>query len=194
MEEQAMFMDAGQAMHFAFLMEEYEASPECMTWQAIRTVLKMLGLREKLEAMVGRTGTVNFSGLSPLEIRGQCQMIRSSIVNRLHPAESAAMLARYTLDPLVKARAIRFLSEYIFPVGTGSERLLYDYCVLSCFSKREMEKGQRAELLERLGVKPKSAAGFVRTAKRRVREYERRAEERMQDVFEQGGLVSVEAA
>lgn len=195
-EEKAMFMDAGQAISFAFLMEGYESSPECMTWQAIRKVLKMLGLRQRLEEMVGRTGTVNFNGLEPLEVRGQCQMIRSSVRNRLHPAEAAVLIARHTHDTLEKARAITYLSEYIFPAAAGTnggQRLAYDFFVMRCFPSRKMEAGERADMAERLGLKAKSSAAYVRTARRRIKELTERAERRMREVFVDGGVIDAEA-
>ncbi|MCP3022286.1 hypothetical protein [Cupriavidus basilensis] len=194
--EQAMFMDAGQAIQFAFLMEEYESSPECMTWQAIRKVLQMLGLRRRLEEMIGRTGTVNFKGLQPLEIRGQCQMIRSSVAHRLHPAEAAVLIARHTHDPLAKAKAITYLSEYVFPAAAGAnggQRLAFDYFVLRCFPTRNMEAGERTDIAERLGLKPKSSAAYVRTARRRIKELGERADQRMQAVFVEEGLIDAQA-
>lgn len=194
--EQSMFMDAGQAIQFAFLMEQYESSPECMTWQAIRKVLQMLGHRKRLDEMIGRTGTVNFKGLQPLEIRGQCQMIRSAIEHRLHPAEAAVLIAQHTYDPLAKAKAITYLSEWVFPAAAGTnggQRLAFDFFVLRCFPSRKMEAGERADIAERLGLKPKSSAAYVRTARRRIKELIERADKRMQEVFEEGGLIDAHA-
>lgn len=190
--EVPMFMSVGQAISFAFLMETYDASPECMTWQAIRKVLSMLGRRKLLEEMTGRTGTVNFAGLQPLEIRGQCQLIRNSVTSRLHPAEAAVLIARNTHRSIDKARAITYLSEYIFPLAAGAagaERLAFDFFVLRCFPNRKMEKGERSSIAERLGLNPKSAAAHVRTARKRVGELSARAEANMQPVFEDGGLI-----
>ncbi|WP_070106477.1 hypothetical protein [Burkholderia plantarii] len=188
--ELPMFMSVGQAISFAFLMETYDASPECMTWQAIRRVLSMLGRRKLLEEMIGRTGTVNFAHLQPLEIRGQCQLIRNSVTSRLHPAEAAVLIARNTHRAVDKARAITYLSEYIFPFAAGgAERLAFDFFVLRCFPNRKMEKGERSSMAERLGLNPKSAAAHVRTARKRIGELAARAEANMQPVFEDGGLI-----
>lgn len=194
--EPSMFTNASQAVSFAFVMQEYEGSPECMTWQAIRKVLAMLGLTKALAAMEDRTGTVSFKGLQPLEIRGQCQMIRSSVRSRLHPAEAAVVIARNTRNPEDKAKAIAYLAEFVFPAAAGTnggQRLAYDFFVLRCFPVRKMEKGERADIAQRLGLKPRSVAAYVRTARRRIKELEQRAEERLQAIYAEGGLGNAEA-
>lgn len=75
---QAMFRSTSQALHFSYMIQAYEVSVENIMSKAIRAIMKELGIWNE-----GDPSTVDFSGLSPLEIRGQCAMIRAIVRDRL---------------------------------------------------------------------------------------------------------------
>lgn len=83
-----IFTSTGQAVHFAYLVQSFEACPESQFAKEMRKHQAMLG-------ELGYRSTVDFSGLNPMEIRGQMAMVRSAVESKLPKPESDALKARY---------------------------------------------------------------------------------------------------
>lgn len=84
-----IFNTTAQAVHFSFLIQAYEASPESQMGKMMR--------RAAEEVDGTHRSTVHLDGLNPLEIRGQCALIRGAIAHQLPKPEADAMRARYGL-------------------------------------------------------------------------------------------------
>lgn len=93
MNQEAIFQSAGQALHVSFLMEILPVAQESFMQKAIDDHLRSIGEYEP--AMPMHLRTLNFGGLSKLEIRGQCAMIRSAVDNLLPWPEACAVKAYY---------------------------------------------------------------------------------------------------
>jgi hypothetical protein len=98
--EQAIFSNAGQAVHVAFLIMAQEATQDAPLRKAIIRVMESIKLdsaqqRGWLDQLRGTGGgTVNFAGLSSDEIRAQCALITQS-VKKLPAAEMWVLQAKY---------------------------------------------------------------------------------------------------
>lgn len=85
-------MSVPRALHFAYLIQAYEAAPESIMAKVLRTCVEECDVWEPRKAR-----TVDFSGLSPLEIRAECAGIRAAVVRVLPRLECAVIQARYEL-------------------------------------------------------------------------------------------------
>lgn len=122
----AIFRSTTQALHFAYLIQAYEASVESAMGSIVRRRLMELGISEGTR----EESSVSFDGLNALEVRGQCAMIRLAVESLLPAAESWAIKARYGLTNIVERPgqvkayvfaeerivAMRALSAYFAPV------------------------------------------------------------------------------
>lgn len=97
----AIFKSTEQALHVSFLILSVPAMGENKFRQFLIQVLEQapnLTKRQQvwLDQLKGeRSGTVDFGGLSQMEVRGQCAMIAAAVRDRLPLTESAALLARF---------------------------------------------------------------------------------------------------
>lgn len=97
----AIFQSTEQALHVSFLILSVPAMGENKFRQFLIHVMEEApGLSKRQQAWLAqlkgeRSGTVNFSGLDQMEVRGQCAMIVATVTDRLPTTESAALLARF---------------------------------------------------------------------------------------------------
>jgi hypothetical protein len=101
MEQEAIFENAGQAVHVAFLIMGQEATQDAPLRKAIIRVMESVQLapnqRHWLDQLRGGggDGTVNFAGLSGDEIRAQCVMITQAVKTKLPNVEMWVLQAKY---------------------------------------------------------------------------------------------------
>lgn len=110
---QAVFRSVHQALHVAFLMAVLPPTQKSPTMSVINELMDMAGIRREVE----REGTVNFAGLSPLEVRGQCAMVIGAVRHQLQPAERYAIEAWYAHDAS-KREAVEWLRDWCAPHWT----------------------------------------------------------------------------
>lgn len=100
-EQQAIFENAGQAVHVAFLIMAQEATQDAPLRKAIIRVMESIRLapnqRHWLDQLrgAGGGGSVNFAGLSSDEIRAQCAMITQAVKTKLPNVEMWVLQAKY---------------------------------------------------------------------------------------------------
>ena len=85
-------MSVPRALHFAYLIQAYEASPESIMARIMREHVEDVDVWEPRKLK-----TIDFSGLSPLEIRAECAGIRRAVGALLPAKECAVIRARYGL-------------------------------------------------------------------------------------------------
>ena len=108
-DEAPIFTSVEQCLHVCFLMGTLPVSQKSQTQAVIERMIEQSGtvpLREK--------STVNFSGLSPLEVRGHCAMIRAVVDDHLPAPEIAVIHARYAYQ-MQKAAGVRAIRDYCLP-------------------------------------------------------------------------------
>lgn len=107
--EQPIFRSVQQALHFSFLMETLPVSRK----SAMTQIYAQGGNRVWDEPR--DPSTVHFGGLSELEVRGQCAMVRGAVIAHLLPAERHAVHARYALQS-VQAAGVRAMRDAAMPL------------------------------------------------------------------------------
>lgn len=98
-----MFKDAGQAVHFAFVMEQYTVS--------------MGGSMHYFdEVRKARNGNeINLADLTPTEIRAQCSSVRDLVRTKLPMLEESALVARFSHNQRIQTAAIINVADHFAP-------------------------------------------------------------------------------
>ncbi|MCC2962194.1 hypothetical protein LK540_17340 [Massilia sp. IC2-278] len=97
----AIFADAGQAVHVAFVVMGQEAAHGAPFRAALLRVMEQVHLetdqqRHWLDQLRGeRAGTVNFAGMSTLDVRAQCALIAQAVRTKLPETEMWVLQAKY---------------------------------------------------------------------------------------------------
>lgn len=114
---QAVFRSVHQALHVAFLMAVLPPTQKSNTQALIEQLMRDAGVLREVE----HDGTLNFQGLSPLEVRGQCAMVRGAVEHHCTEPERMAIWAWFAHDEN-KARAISYLCDWCTPYWTVESR------------------------------------------------------------------------
>ena len=86
-----IFRSVDQALHVAFLMDILQVRERSQMGRIIERMMVEAGVT----AGRSEAGSVNFGGLSPLEVRGQCAMIRAAVKDHLAQHHTCAVWARW---------------------------------------------------------------------------------------------------
>lgn len=103
----AVFRSVHQALHVAHLMAVLPPTQKSNTQALIEHLMREAGVSREVE----RDGTLNFQGLSPLEVRGQCAMVRGAVIHHCTEPERMAIWAWFAHDGS-KAEGVRFLRDW----------------------------------------------------------------------------------
>ncbi|MEO7579927.1 MAG: hypothetical protein ABIT83_20145 [Massilia sp.] len=100
-QQEAIFENAGQAVHVAFLIMAQPATQDAPLRMALIRIMESIKLESKQQRhwldqlRGGGDGTVNFSGLSGGDIRAQCAMITQAVKTKLPNVEMWVLQAKY---------------------------------------------------------------------------------------------------
>ncbi len=180
-----VFQSVGQALHFSYLLEVMPATQKGSTQMLIESIKQQLG---KMEAKV--SSSINFDGLSPLELRGQCAMVRGAAQNHLTGIEHDAVRARYG-HRMTKANGVRGVSSYVQAMTT----LHNDGAMLAVgwwmYHKptRIADRYTLKDVAREYHCDLKEVSGALAVLRRASESLERRAHERLGELFMRTGLV-----
>ncbi|MDI4633307.1 hypothetical protein J7U46_09635 [Pelomonas sp. V22] len=180
-----IFQSVGQALHFSYLLEALPATQKGSTQMLIESIRQQLG---KLEARV--SSSVNFEGLSPLELRGQCAMVRGAALNHLTSIEHDAVRARYG-HRMTKAAGVRGVASYVQAMTT----LHNDSAMLAVawwnYHKptRIADRYTLKDVAREYSCDLKAINGAIAVLRKASESLERRAHERLGELFLRTGLV-----
>lgn len=119
----AVFRNASHALHVSYLITSMPATTRSPTAIVIDQLVKANHVWDGLPPP--EHSQVNFSGLSPLEVRLQCAQVVSMVNHLQHPAERHALEAIYG-QQVVKAQGVRGMAAYCGPaVGLSDTAMLY---------------------------------------------------------------------
>lgn len=180
-----IFQSVGQALHFSYLLEVMPATQKGSTQLLIESIRQQLG---KLEARV--SSSVNFSGMNALEVRGQCAMVRGAAQNHLTSIEHDAIRARYG-HRLTKAAGVRGVSSYV-----QAMTLLHNDSAMLAVSwwlyhkpTRIADRYSLQQVAQEYGVSRQDVQGALNVLRKASESLERRAHERLGELFLNTGLV-----
>ena len=108
MTDAPVFASVQQALHFSFLMEILPATQRSQMQVMIEALMKQCGVWEETPVA---PRTIDFGGLTALEIRGQCAMVRGAVEHHLTRPERDAIHAGYGRQK-TQAEGVRGIASY----------------------------------------------------------------------------------
>ena len=114
-----VFKSTRQALHVSYLMETLPVTQKSQMQAIIEQLMRERGLVEQFDP---RERTINFSGLTPMEVRGQCAMVVNATKTHLTPFQLAAVQCRYAHGRR-QGDGVRVLAHYVAPQLSTSNRL-----------------------------------------------------------------------
>lgn len=176
-----IFESVWDALRFSFYMEAMPAGVPSSTWTAIKSMMKNSG--KVFDRVQSR---IHMHGLTPLEVRGQCAMVRACVEDHLTAPEKYALLARHGLD-ITRLKGVKGLIKHIEHLTVNQGECL-EWIVLLVYSdsisirwiakKYEVSKSSVSED----GWRVKAATDAI----------ERIACERLDGLFKQTNLIGCE--
>lgn len=182
-----IFCDASHALHVSYLIQSMPATSLSPTAVLIDQLVKENHVWDEIPAP--RESRVNFSGLTPLEVRAQCAQVVAMVNHLPHEAERFACQAIYG-HQVIKADGVRGLGQYCAPVLSCQSKEFALYCAWHVFATTRQRDGMtQGEIAKHFGVTVES----VREACAVVRKYGKamhsRALDALTDRFVAGGLI-----
>ena len=192
----AVFQTTGQALHLSYLM----LSLPGMERNAMRVALirameftPRLNSRQSqwLDQLRGTpSGTVDFDGLTMMEVRGQCSMVTSAVASRLPSAERGAILARFGIGA-EKGDGVQALVRYARrSCGISAYGPVYLLAARHYLSRTRREGLSLRDIADKHGLTKHAVDVASRWMAKHFASLELLAMQRLQAVFLADGLVA----
>jgi len=188
-----VFVTVGQALHVAFLMEVLPPTQKGPTQIFIEDMMRR---RFNLDQLSATERRLNTSGLSPLELRGQCAIIRACVQDHLPAPERAAVWSRYG-HHRTKVEGVRGLVAYLgsmCPMQHREAQLALTWAIYTPRAVTPDRHGRSRDwslrdISKRYDV-PRSTLGETRQLiKQHGQRLESVGEDRLGELFDRTGLV-----
>lgn len=190
----AVFNSVQQALHFSFLLEVMPAVAKSQMQALLEHLLEATGRSNELEP---HERTIDFGGLTALEIRGQCALVVGAVNTHLATPEQAAVWTRYGMRQR-QAQGVDGLAEYVGPMLSCSHSQAHKAMIWGRFGTFEGRCGQRRFSREEFSIRKIASefglafASVQRDLQRIVtchKHLESRAVQRLEPYFVKTGLV-----
>jgi hypothetical protein len=194
-----IFQSTSQAIHFSFLIEAYEPGAESAMGKILRRHLEETG-----QAMGEREpSSIDFDGLSAMEVRGQAAMIRSAINTHLTPCEAWAIKAKYgqtkTIERHGKPKSYIFTPERVDAMRNLARNLAPNYSsipsnavvwlVARACGELEHVRPTFRDIEEQAGGSKSELCRVFPQVKKSLRELENRSIDKLTPIFQREGIV-----
>jgi len=214
----AVFATAGQAVHVAFLILAQEAQQDAPLRKALIRIMEDTNLttgdqRNWLDQLRGTpSGSINFGGLQMLEVRAQCAMVTQA-VRKLPAPEMWALQAKFgqvefedletgqlpRLDPprrrfafsAERIIAIKGLSDWMAPSFPKIPPFALDCMLGKVYADHKKIEISFRDLAQSFGGNHMVYARSFKLLKRRVRELEELAMQRLDQQFAAQGIIPI---
>lgn len=194
----AVFKSTTQALFVSFLMEVLPVTQKCSTQTLIEMLKAAAGIREDLSAT---ERNVDFRGLTPMEVRGQCAMVVSACRDHLSVPERAAVHARFGLERR-QAQGVRDLRDYLAPQLGGGSEWMHMALMWNLWGNHQLPRAQRQRrdefsvrsISETYGIPKSTLWELQQKIKRNQRALENRAVSTLDVLFARTELVGFEPA
>jgi len=179
-----IFKSVEQALHVSFLMEILPATQKNAMQSMIERMMEEMGIVQEREQ-----GTINFGGLSSLEIRGQCAMVRGAVLHHLPQPEIDAVHARYGYHHL-KGNGIKGVRDYSLPMMATQDDWATLAMAVSVFgTARQREEYSTRMIAKSWGLSQSTVVRDIKIIRNTAKVLHERACDRLNSFFEIHGLV-----
>lgn len=204
----AVFSDVSQAVHVAYVVMAQGASHGAPLRKALLRVMEEVRLdseqqRHWLDQLRGeRSSTVNFEGLSQLDIRAQCSMVAQAVRTKLPDAEKWVLQAKYGHTDYEDEQGVRRfafsaeriaaiygLSQWFAPLLPKIPVLALDCMLGRMFANHIRIDITSRALAEQFGGNHTQYVRASATLKQHVRTLETQALKRLAPYFQKHGLI-----
>ena len=183
-----IFRSVQQALHFSFLVATLPVSQKSQMESIYRNGGKRVVSDEYHHS------TIHFGDLSPLEVRGQCAMVRGVVVDHLLEPERQAVYARYSYRA-EKAGAVRAMRDHALPLLSCQDEWPTMAMSWSIFGTDVQRDGLSVRLIaDEYDLSKSSVARDVAEIRRAFRTLEGRAYEKLGEIFLRSGLIGIDDA
>lgn len=187
-----VFQDASHALHVSFLIHSLPPATISPTAIVIDQLVKQNHVWDELPAP--RTSRVNFSGLSPLDVRAQAAQVVAMVNHLPHHGESDACKAIYG-HQAIKAAGVRGLGLYCAPILACQSKEYALYCAWHVFATTRQRDGiTQADIAKQFGVSVAAVRHACDTIRRYGRTLHARALDSLTVRFAAGGLIRDEVS
>jgi hypothetical protein len=181
-----VFTSTRQALHVSFMFEVLPATQKSQMQMVLERMLEQAGVVEELEP---HERSIDFQGLTGLEVRAQCAMVVGSVGSKCTAPEIAALWTRFGLRRR-QADGVRELAEYVGPMLVTSNRT----AVLAMIWGKFARDGKRSDfslhkIAGELGGHVTTNTRDQQSIARYQRSLEARGVERLDEYFKATGLV-----
>ncbi|MGF6957976.1 hypothetical protein [Paraburkholderia youngii] len=162
-----IFRDTSTALHVAFLITALPVSEPSALRRALIRVLEALPVRTTqqsatLARLIGSPSpSVNFSGLTTQEIRGQCAMIINAMQSRLPHPELCVLLARYAPSERLKGIGVDGLTLWLAPVSPTTNYAALSSLIWRRYVPKKYRDGYSLRAIAKATGSSKSTLGRV---------------------------------
>jgi hypothetical protein len=192
---QAIFQNTGQALHVSFLIMSIEARQKNSLRQALIQIIESVELpsarlKSWLEQLRGvSSGTVNFAGLDPYEVRAQCAMVTQVVRDHLPGPERDAVWARYS-NQVERGAGVIGIGDYVRPQLPFGDEIAIRALVYAHFQPDLRDRGlSYQEISKERGIHTKTLKRATVIIANTTRILENMAVERLTPMFERDGLI-----
>lgn len=214
MTRDAVFHSTGDALFVSFLIMSIEPRQDSPLRKALIRFMQELdnptkNQRAWLEQLIGeKSETVNFAGLTPDEVRGQCAMVTQAVKDHLPAPEMHAIHARFipTEEEEIgrdlegkpikrfyfsqeRVDAIKWLSDWLKPNFTAVKPLAMDFLVAKAFAEHSKTAISFRDLAASFGDNHMVYARAFKKVKAMLKDLENLAISRLTPHFEETGLI-----
>lgn len=190
-----VFADTTVALHVSYLIRSLPVIEPCSLRRALIAILESMDLmnRQQTDWLARLVGTpsdsVNFSGLTRMEIHGQASVVTDAVARRLPEPELYAMLARFAQTEPEKSAGVMGVVEYLLPNSpTGNRAALTDLVWRRYLPRRYRSGFSYREIAKRSRVSKSTLARSTQWLDDECDGLELRALRRLEETFVPHGL------
>ena len=184
MNDDPIFSSIEQALHFSFLMEILPVSSKSQMQRMVEVAMKEAGIYKQTS-----DSRMNFSGMDPLEIRGQCAMIRAAVHDRLPKPEADAIHARFAYNK-EKSEGMRGVVDYAAAFISAKSRDAAMMMALNIYgTKEERDKNSVRNIAAKTGMSSTSVSRDIQHIRTTGKILVEKALDRLKPKFELDGIV-----
>jgi hypothetical protein len=185
----AIFRSVSQALHVAFVIDVLPVTQKSNTQVLIERLMEDAGVARSARD----EGSVNFSGLSPMEVRGQCAMVRAAVRHHCTDVEAHALHAWFAdqnaSEKILGVHAMRdqARARCLFTVEAPAAQLLIAWHIHA--SGRLRDQVTERAIADENGLSQSTVHRNIVAVRKMASGFRRQGMDRLEALFARDGLV-----